>query len=340
MLYKLIRYFLFKTDAEKAHHLALSAMKKVHQFGLSRLLYPTKVNDTFELMGLKFENRVGLAAGLDKNAEYIDALASVGFGFIEVGTITPKSQPGNEKPRLFRIVPAQGIINRMGFNNDGVDNLISHVKRSHYKGVLGINIGKNFSTPVENAVDDYLLCFQQVYEFADYITVNISSPNTPGLRKLQHGEALIELLTSLKQEQNKLQKKFNKYVPLAVKIAPDLTDEEIDELATAFIKTGIDAVIATNTTFSRQGVEQFENAGEQGGLSGAPVFDASTAVVEKFAKLLDQKIPIIAVGGITKPEDAVEKIKAGASLVQIYSGFIYQGPELISQSAQAIAEMK
>jgi len=340
MLYKLVRYFLFKMDAEKAHHLALSAMKKVHRIGFAGILYPEKVKDSYELMGLTFENRVGLAAGLDKNAEYIDALSSVGFGFIEVGTVTPKSQPGNDKPRLFRVVAAQGIINRMGFNNDGVENLISQVKQSSYNGVLGINIGKNFSTPVERAVDDYLICFQKVYEFADYITVNISSPNTPGLRKLQHGEALLELLTALKQEQKKLEAKFNKYVPLAVKIAPDLSDEEIDELAAAFIKTDIDAVIATNTTSSRQGVEDLENAAEQGGLSGSPVFDASTTVVRKFAKLLDKKIPIIAVGGITKPEDAVEKINAGASLVQIYSGFIYQGPELITQSARAIAEMK
>lgn len=340
MLYKLIRYFLFKLDAEKAHHLALSAMKKVHQSGLARVVYPEKVKDSFELMGLKFDNRVGLAAGLDKNAEYIDALSSVGFGFIEVGTVTPKSQPGNDKPRLFRIVPAQGIINRMGFNNDGVENLIRHVNLSNYQGVLGINIGKNIFTPVDSAVDDYLLCFQKVYEYADYITVNISSPNTPGLRKLQHGEALLELLTALKKEQKLLHEKLNKYVPLAVKIAPDLSDEEINELATAFIKTEIDAVIATNTTSSRYGVENLDNATEQGGLSGAPVFEASTEVVRKFASLLDKKIPIIAVGGITKPEDAVEKIKAGASLVQIYSGFIYHGPELIAQSARAIAKMK
>jgi len=340
MLYKLVRYFLFKLDAEKAHHLALSAMNKVYLSGLSRLLYPAKVKDSYELMGLKFENRVGLAAGLDKNAKYIDALSSVGFGFIEVGTVTPKSQPGNDKPRLFRVVPAQGIINRMGFNNDGVENLISHVKQSRYQGVLGINIGKNIFTPVEKAVDDYIICFQKVYEFADYITINISSPNTPGLRKLQHGEALLELLTALKLEQEKLHKQVNKYVPLAVKIAPDLSDEEIDELALAFIKTDIDAVIATNTTSSRQGVENLENAAEQGGLSGAPVYEASTVVVKKFAKLLDKKIPIIAVGGITKPQDAVEKINAGASLVQIYSGFIYQGPKLIAQSARAIAEMK
>ena len=340
MLYRLIRTLLFKLDAEKAHHMALSAMKLAHVSGLSSLLFKNKIHDPFEILGLQFTNRVGLAAGLDKNAEYIDALSNAGFGFIEVGTVTPKPQPGNEKPRLFRIVPAEGIINRMGFNNDGVDHLIEQVKKSSYKGVLGINIGKNFSTAVENAVDDYLICFKKVYAHADYVTINISSPNTPGLRKLQHGQALIDLLSALKNAQAQMQNEHGKYVPLAVKIAPDLSDDEISELAAAFISTKVDAIIATNTTFSREGVEGLENASEQGGLSGAPVRQASTEVVRKFSEKLDNKIPIIAVGGITKPDDAVEKIKAGASLVQIYSGFIYHGPELVHQSARAIANMR
>jgi len=340
MLYRLIRTLLFKFDAEKSHHMALSAMKLVNTSGLSSLLFKKKIHDPFEVLGLQFTNRVGLAAGLDKNAEYIDALSNAGFGFIEVGTVTPKPQPGNEKPRLFRIVPAEGIINRMGFNNDGVDHLIEQVKKSSYKGVLGINIGKNFSTAVENAVDDYLICFKKVYAYADYVTINISSPNTPGLRKLQHGQALIDLLSALKNAQAEMQSEQGKYVPLAVKIAPDLSDDEISELAAAFISTKVDAIIATNTTFSREGVEGLENASEQGGLSGAPVRQASTEVVRKFSEKLENKIPIIAVGGITKPEDAVEKIKAGASLVQIYSGFIYHGPELVHQSALAVANMR
>lgn len=339
MLYKLIRFILFRFDAETSHHLALKSLKMIHSLGLSRLVFEQAIDAPVEVMGLTFKNRIGLAAGLDKNADYIDALSATGFGFIEVGTVTPKAQPGNEKPRLFRLPASNAIINRMGFNNQGVDHLISQVKKSAYKGVLGINIGKNFSTPVENAVDDYLLCLEQVYAIADYVTVNISSPNTPGLRSLQHGDALVNLLTAIKDKQKQLSKAHQSYVPIAVKIAPDLTDDEIKELAETFIKTNIDAVIATNTTSSRTDVEGQKYADEQGGLSGAPVKDLSTHVVKSFSQLLGKGIPIIAVGGVMTAEDAVDKIKAGASLVQIYSGFIYKGPALVHDCAKALASL-
>lgn len=339
MLYKLIRKILFLMDAETSHNLALKSLNVVCKLGISNLLFKKLVHDPVTVMGLEFNNRVGLAAGLDKNANYIDALSSTGFGFIEVGTVTPKAQPGNEKPRLFRLPEAKAIINRMGFNNNGVEDLIAAVKKSDYSGQLGINIGKNFSTPVENAVDDYLFCFEHVYTIADYITVNISSPNTPGLRSLQHGEALVTLLSSLKNKQSQLNRIHERYVPIAVKIAPDLSSEEISELSETFLKTEVDCVIATNTTFSREGVENLQHGDEQGGLSGAPVKNASTHVVSEFSQKFKGKIPLIAVGGIMTAEDAVEKINAGADLVQIYSGFIYEGPDLIHRCAKAIAEM-
>lgn len=339
MLYKLARFVFFLFDAEAAHYFALKSLRFLDRAGVLGVFTKKTFIDPVDVMGVHFPNRVGLAAGLDKNAEYINALSKMGFGFLEVGTVTPKPQPGNDKPRLFRVIEAQGIINRMGFNNYGVDALVNHVRSSGFKGVLGINIGKNIFTPVDNAVDDYVYCLEHVYEFADYVAVNISSPNTPGLRKLQHGEALVALLNALKSKQQDLSVKHNHYVPLAVKIAPDLTDDEIDELASAFLVAQVDAVIATNTTSSRDGVEGMKNADEQGGLSGAPVFEKSTEVLQKIVKRLEGKIPVIAVGGITTAHQAVEKIKAGASLVQIYSGFIYQGPDLIYQSARAISEM-
>jgi len=339
MLYRLIRKILFMFDAETSHNLALKALNIVFKAGLSNLLFKKTVHDPVTVMGLEFKNRVGLAAGLDKNANYIDALSATGFGFIEVGTVTPKGQPGNDKPRLFRLPEANAIINRMGFNNNGIADLITAVKKSKYSGRLGINIGKNFSTPVENAVDDYLFCFEHVYTIADYIVVNISSPNTPGLRSLQHGEALVTLLTSLKEKQRELNNVHNCYVPIAVKIAPDLSSEEITELSETFLKTRIDCVIATNTTFSREGVESLQHGEEQGGLSGAPVKSASTHVVSEFGRLFNGKIPLIAVGGIMTAEDAVEKINAGADLVQIYSGFIYEGPDLIYNCAKALSEI-
>ncbi|MDH5393453.1 MAG: quinone-dependent dihydroorotate dehydrogenase [Gammaproteobacteria bacterium] len=339
MLYKLIRSILFKFDAEKTHYFALNALSVLNAAGLLRLLFNKTVHSPVKVMGLEFKNRVGLAAGLDKNGRYIDALANTGFGFIEVGTVTPKAQPGNDKPRLFRLPECSAIINRMGFNNDGVEALVDAVKKSSYKGIVGINIGKNFSTAVENAADDYLVCFEAVYEVADYVTVNISSPNTPGLRSLQHGDALYDLLRQLKEKQKQLQSVYKKYVPIAVKVAPDLTDDEIKILADTFLKTQIDAVIATNTTLSRAGVENLKHAQEAGGLSGQPVRHASTEVVKKLCKRLDGKLPVIAVGGILSAEDALEKIEAGAQLVQIYSGFIYKGPALVHECARALSAL-
>ncbi|MCK5717578.1 MAG: quinone-dependent dihydroorotate dehydrogenase, partial [Thiomargarita sp.] len=290
----------------------------------------------YTVMGLNFPNAVGLAAGMDKNAEYIDSLAALGFGFIEVGTVTPRPQSGNPEPRLFRLPQAQGIINRMGFNNQGVDQLIQNVKKSHFKGILGINIGKNFDTPLEKAVDDYLIGLQKVYQYADYVTVNISSPNTPGLRDLQQDTALEQLLKSLTQAQKKLAQQHDKYVPLLIKIAPDLTDIEVTALADTVLKYAIDGIIATNTTLSRAGVENLEHAHEQGGLSGAPLSKRATEIVAQLSDSLQGKIPIIAAGGIMSAADAQDKIKAGASLVQIYTGLIYQGPHLVKKISRVL----
>lgn len=280
-------------------------------------------------MGITFPNPVGLAAGLDKNGAVIDGLAALGFGFIEVGTVTPRPQPGNPKPRLFRVKEAQGIVNRFGFNNLGVDNLIENVKAAKYKGVLGINIGKNFDTPIENAVDDYLICMRKVYEYASYITVNISSPNTKNLRALQEKEALSHLLATLKLEQTNLANQHAKYVPIALKIAPDLECEQVSEIADLLMEHKIDGVIATNTTLSREMVLGMKNADETGGLSGAPVRVKSTLVIQQLSQRLQSALPIIGVGGILSSADAVEKIAAGADLVQVYSGLIYKGPKLV-----------
>ena len=288
-------------------------------------------------MGIEFPNRVGLAAGLDKNGEYIDALGSLGFGFIEIGTVTPRPQPGNPTPRLFRIEKAQGIINRMGFNNEGVDYLIKQVKRKQYHGVLGINIGKNFDTPVEQAASDYLIGMQKVYPYADYITINISSPNTPGLRTLQYGEELKELLSQLKEEQRKLTHQYNQYTPILVKVAPDLVESEIEGIAKVLLELKIDGLIATNTTLSREGIEGLSHADEQGGLSGKPLTDASTEVIAQFFTHLQGNIPIIGVGGIASAADALDKIKAGADLVQLYSGLVYEGVSLITDTVEATA---
>ena len=287
-------------------------------------------------MGISFPNPVGLAAGLDKNGECISAWQALGFGFVEIGTVTPHPQPGNPKPRVFRLPIAQALINRMGFNNKGVDYLIEQVKNSRYKGILGINIGKDLSTPVEQAADDYLICLRKTYPWADYITVNISSPNSPGLRSLQHGTALDQLLEKLKTEQQHLCTEYNRYVPLAVKIDPDLEDTELVKVGNALLRHEIDAVIATNTTFSRTEVNHIPRSEESGGLSGTPLRDLSTEVVRKLAATLDGKLPIIAVGGILKGPDAAAKIVAGASLVQLYTGLIYRGPELIYEAVAAL----
>ena len=329
MFYRIMRSFLFMLNPEKAHDLTIKLLKLTHGTILD-LFYRQKVQQRpVELMGLTFPNSVGLAAGLDKNGECIDGFGAMGFGHIEIGTVTPVAQPGNALPRLFRVLESEGIINRMGFNNHGVDELIANVKESKFKGVIGINIGKNFSTPVEEGKNDYLLCMDKVYQHAGYIAVNISSPNTPGLRTLQYGEALDELLEALKTRQSELQEKHNKYVPIALKVAPDLSDQEIESIANSLLKYKIDGLIATNTTLDREIIKGMAHAAEAGGLSGRPLQSKSTVVIAKFASHLKGQIPIIGVGGIDGVIAAKEKIDAGASLVQIYSGFIYHGPQLV-----------
>ena len=337
-MYSIIRKILFLFDAEKSHVLSLGMLSFIDRIGFLGLFMKRRVHAPVTVMGIEFPNAVGLAAGLDKDAAHIDALAKCGFGFIEVGTVTPVAQPGNDKPRLFRLKADRAIINRMGFNNAGVDNLVANVRKHRADCVLGINIGKNKVTPLEDAVDDYRRCMQAVYPHADYITINISSPNTPGLRELQHGEGLSSLLKELKFKQAELHKQYSRYVPLAVKIAPDLEDDEISDIAARLIAADIDAVIATNTTNSRPDtLKEKKLAEEQGGLSGQPVYELSTQVLEKFISALDGKIPVIAVGGISSAEEAVAKLKAGAKLVQIYTGFIYSGPKLINDCAERCA---
>ncbi|MDO6496870.1 quinone-dependent dihydroorotate dehydrogenase [Photobacterium sanguinicancri] len=329
MLYRLARSVIFKLDAEKAHDLAIQNFSRFTGTPLD-LFYRQHVPDRpVEVMGITFKNPVGLAAGLDKNGECIDAFGAMGFGFVEVGTVTPRPQSGNDKPRLFRVIPAEGIINRFGFNNLGVDNLIENVKKSNYDGVIGINIGKNKDTPIEKGAEDYLICMDKVYEHAGYIAVNISSPNTPGLRTLQYGEALDDLLAQLKQKQKELAEKHGKYVPLTLKIAPDLEDHEIVQIAQSLIKNEIDGVIGTNTTLDRTLVKDLPHCDEMGGLSGRPLQNKSTEVIRRLAEELDGKLPIIGVGGIDSAISAREKMEAGAQLVQIYSGFIYHGPKLV-----------
>jgi dihydroorotate dehydrogenase len=287
-------------------------------------------------MGLDFPNPVGMAAGLDKDGEHIDALAALGFGFIEIGTVTPRPQPGNPKPRLFRLPQAEAIINRMGFNNQGIDRLLANVRQADYRGILGINIGKNFDTPVENAAEDYLVCLRKAYRYAGYIAVNISSPNTPHLRQLQNAEELSELLYLLKLNQQKLADEHGKYTPLAVKIAPDLEPAQIDAIAALLMKHQVDGVIATNTTLSRSGIETLRHGDEVGGMSGAPLRQRGTAVIRRLHAALQGALPIIGVGGIMSAADAKEKMEAGASLIQIYSGLIYGGPALVGEIAQTL----
>ncbi|MFT7006140.1 MAG: dihydroorotate dehydrogenase [Colwellia sp.] len=336
MFYPAIRKVLFQFDAETIHELTIKGLKSTGSTPLNALYKQRVTEKPVTVMGIDFPNPLGLAAGLDKNGECINAFAAMGFGFIEVGTVTPRPQPGNPKPRIFRLPQANAVINRMGFNNKGVDYLVSQVRAAKFSGVLGINIGKNKDTPDENAKDDYIHCMQKVYNFASYITINISSPNTPGLRSLQYGDALNELLSALKVEQAKLEKQYNKYVPIAVKIAPDLTEDEVKSIAISLIDNNIDGVIATNTTLSREGVEGLEHGNEQGGLSGGPVKEKSTTVISLLAKALENKLPIIGVGGIASSHDANEKLIAGASLVQIYTGFIYQGPPLVKDIVNGV----
>ena len=333
MLYSLARPLLFSLAPERAHELTLSLLKSAHRMGMMR---QNTVSKPVTCMGIQFPNPVGLAAGLDKNGAYIDALAGLGFGFIEIGTITPRPQAGNPHPRLFRLPEAKAIINRMGFNNDGVDQLIENVKAAKFKGILGINIGKNADTPVEKAVDDYLICLEKVYRYASYVTVNISSPNTKNLRSLQSGDALTELLETLRNRQLELAEEHQHYVPLVLKVAPDLTPEDIDFIAKQLIQFKIDGLIVTNTTLSREGVENLKHGNEAGGLSGAPVFQKSTECLAAFAKALNGQVPLIGVGGILSGEHAVAKQDAGATLVQIYSGLIYTGPTLIKACVDAL----
>ena len=335
--YPLIKPLLFKLDPEVAHSLTLKGLKFSHTAGLDKILNPAFIAKPVTVMGLDFVNPVGLAAGLDKNGDYIDALAGLGFGSLEIGTVTPLPQPGNPKPRLFRLVEHQAIINRMGFNNQGVDYLIEQVKKSQYKGVLGINIGKNFATPIEKATDDYLICLRKAYLLASYITINISSPNTKNLRQLQQGDEIKQLLSALKQEQLQLEQQHNKYTPIVVKIAPDLSDEEIQHIAGLLVEFSIDGVIATNTTLERSAVEGHPLADEMGGLSGSPVKQQATYVVRRLADELQGRLPIIAVGGIMNSTDAQEKLDAGASLVQLYSGLIYQGPNLVNDIMRGLS---
>ncbi|MBW8363635.1 MAG: quinone-dependent dihydroorotate dehydrogenase [Rhizobium sp.] len=336
MLYSLLRPALFSLDPEDAHRLTLSSLDLAQRFGLLALL-PRAAGKPVQAMGIDFPNAVGLAAGLDKDGAHINALAALGFGFIEIGTVTPRPQPGNPQPRMFRLPKAEAIINRMGFNNLGVDNLVKNVKASGFRGVLGINIGKNKDTPNEHAVDDYLDCLDKVYAHARYVTVNISSPNTQNLRELQKDEALDALLSAIKLRQSELAQKNGKYVPIALKIAPDLDDAQIAAIAALLMMHRIDAVIATNTTIARDAVAGLPNAEEAGGLSGAPVRAASTRVVRELARHLKNEVPIIGVGGIFSGDDAREKIDAGASLVQLYSGLIYRGPELVRECVQRLA---
>jgi len=333
-MYSLLRPLLFNLEPETAHHATLDALKTAH--GLGMLCARRTSDNPHSVMGLVFPNPLGLAAGLDKNGAYIDALAALGFGFIEIGTVTPRPQPGNPRPRMFRLPEAKAIINRMGFNNLGVDALIENVKRAKFRGILGINIGKNFDTPIEKAASDYLIGLRKIYTYASYVTINISSPNTKNLRQLQGGDELDSLLEQLKTEQEILANLHGKYVPLAVKIAPDLDQEQIRQIASLLIRHRIDGVIATNTTLSRDGVENLPYGNEAGGLSGLPVREKSTAVIRQLAVALEGALPIIGVGGILSGADAVEKIQAGAALVQIYSGMIYRGPDLVSEVIKSL----
>ncbi len=337
--YALARPFLFGLDAETAHELTLDVLARTQRTPLAWAYSGRLVRDPVTVAGLQFPNRVGLAAGLDKNARCIDALGAMGFGFVEVGTVTPLAQPGNPKPRMFRLPKAQALINRLGFNNEGLDTFIGNVRRSSFRAggrILGLNIGKNASTPIAHAADDYLACLEAVYPHADYVSVNISSPNTRNLRELQGDEALNALLGSLSEKRARLQQQQGRSVPLFVKIAPDLDGQQVDHIASLLRQHGMDGVVATNTTVSRTAVKGMPHAEEAGGLSGAPVRELSNGVIRQLRRSLGAHFPIIGVGGIMGAEDAVDKIAAGADLVQIYTGLIYQGPALVRQSAVAI----
>ena len=335
-LYPLLRPLLFRLDPETAHNLTLSGLRNLHQLGLLKPFLPHVPEAPRRVMGLDFPNPVGLAAGLDKNGEAIDALGAFGFGFLEVGAVTPRPQPGNPKPRLFRLPQAEAIINRMGFNNLGVDHLLRNLEACRYRGILGVNLGKNFDTPIERAADDYLILLNKLYGKVSFVTINISSPNTKNLRALQGGDELDALLGAIKAQQQRLADIHGKHMPVAVKIAPDLEDSQIAAMAALFRKHRIDALIATNTTLARSGVEHLAHGQEGGGLSGAPLREQSTRVIKAFHSALAGELPIIGAGGILSGSDACEKIAAGADLLQIYTGIIYRGPELVRECVDAV----
>jgi dihydroorotate dehydrogenase len=332
-VYSLVQKFLLGRDPEWSHDVTMGFLKCSQRNILNNTYKQPVPNNPVTCLGMTFKNPIGLAAGLDKNGECIDAFAAMGFGFIEVGTVTPRPQSGNDKPRMFRLPEHNAIINRMGFNNKGVDYLVGQVKAASYTGILGINIGKNKDTPDEKALDDYLYCLDKVYEFASYVTVNISSPNTPGLRNLQYGEALDNLLSGLKQRQVVLTEKHGKYVPLLIKIAPDLSEDDVRSIAGSLINANMDGVIATNTTLDRTAVQGHQHAEESGGLSGAVLTQKSLNLTRILAIALNGKMPIIGVGGISNLSDAKQRIDAGATLLQVYSSFIFQGPPLIKELA-------
>ncbi len=338
MLYQVFRPALFALDPESAHELAFGGLDFAARCGIARLVLPRVASSPVRAMGIDFPNRIGIAAGLDKNAEHIDGIAALGVGHIECGTVTPRAQPGNPRPRVFRLVGAEALINRMGFNNGGVDRFLANAARARWTGVLGLNIGKNFDTPNDRAVDDYLSCLRAVYVRASYVTVNISSPNTKGLRDLQGEEALTALLKALKREQALLADRHGKYTPIAIKIAPDLEPSSIEGIARLLVEHHVDGVIATNTTVSRTAIRGNPRADEAGGLSGRPLREQATAVVRLLASALDGALPVIGVGGVLSGADAREKIDAGATLVQLYTGLIYRGPDLVAECAAATAD--
>ena len=340
--YALTRPFLFGLDPEQAHDLTLGTLARVQHTPLICAVSQPRVDDPVTLAGLRFPNRIGLAAGLDKNGRCIDGLGAMGFGFIEVGTVTPKAQPGNPKPRMFRLPEAHALINRLGFNNHGLAAFLANVKGAtrfrRSGGILGLNIGKNADTPIDRAMDDYLAGLNGVYPHADYVTVNISSPNTANLRALQRDDALDELLSAIEERDLQLARETGRKVPIFVKIAPDLDEAQVGMIAATLKKTGIDGVIATNTTVARDAVKHLLHGEELGGLSGAPVFEASNRVIAQLRAALGKGYPIIGVGGVMSGADAQAKIAAGADLVQLYTGFIYRGPELVTEAARALAK--
>lgn len=331
-MYELLKRVLFMLPPECAHDFTLKALRHFPSCFFSK-----RIHNPFEVLGLTFPNRVGLAAGLDNNGEYIDALAKLGFGFMEFGGVTPKAQSGQEKPRLFRLVKDNALINRMGFANKGVDYLVKNIKQANYDGILGANIGKNINTSLDKAKEDYLYCFNALYSYVSYITINLSSPNTPGLRKLQHGELLRSLFSTLKQAQCKLMDLENKYVPMLVKLAPDLSSEELKETVSILVDEGVDGFVFSNTTLARDDLREMTLSKESGGLSGAPIFDKSTALLHILANETD--LPIIGLGGVMNVDNAKQKIRAGASLVQIYTGLVYQGPRLVHDIAESLRDL-